>query len=152
MQWKHDWFIKCRAASSAKLACTLQRWSISFKGRQAVTADRLCFYRQDTFKRNKTLGQPGWIMSWCGIGKSAVDDGSFPLTPKIQFQVLQNCRFSASLFSYFLCGIPGWALLFGMEQKATVEQAGTLLDCRSFLQDEWLQRCTPLSQSAPGFR
>lgn len=122
MQWKPDRFIKYRAASSAKLPCTLRRWSIYFKGRQAVTADRLCFYREDTFKRNKTLAEPGGIISWCGIGKSAVDVSSFPLPPAIQFQVLQNCCFSFQgheklLFSHFLCWSPrvGFAFQDGAE-------------------------------------
>lgn len=55
----------------------------------------------------------------------------------------------------FLLSLPplGWALLFGMEQKAAVaEQAGALLGCRSFLQDKWLQRSLHPSQTPPDFR
>lgn len=96
MQWEPAGFIKCGAASSAKLPCTLQRWNISFKGRQAVTADRLCFYREDTFKGNKTLGNPGGRPSGRGIGKSAVHVGSFPLpAPKFGFR---DCRTAVSRF------------------------------------------------------
>lgn len=62
------------------------------------------------------------------------------------FKDMRNCSFPTSY-----AGVPGWALLFRMEQKATVEQVGALLDCRSFLQDEWLQRSILPSQTPPGF-
>lgn len=81
--------------------------------------------------------------------------GSFPLTLEIEFQVSQNCCFSFqgakhTLFSYILCGIPRWALLFGMGQRAMVEHS--LLDCRSFLQDEWLPAVRTCLSDSSGSR